>query len=1156
MSESFLKYPLGKIDALKFEVLNSDEIRRKSTVQVEDPRTYDDKGILVEKGVLDPRMGVNTANQRCLTCGADFLHCMGHIGSIELPVPLFHPEFIEVTMLAYSLICDYCNAILVYKKGVCKVCNEIQPKYKLAKPTIIYKNGIPVTAEEVAEKFNSANLNELRFAHPSLKNYNPSSGLINVLVVGAVTMRPSLILDSGKKSEDDTTHKYLEILRTVVKYKRANPETLLQSTKIHFINLLQYHLTTLINNSCVGIPAAQHRSGKVMIGLVDRLKGKKGRFRKHLAGKRINFAARSVITPSIQRKIGEVGVPKIFAKQLTKPYYINRINKEMVLKIFDEDKECEKITHVLVGERKLKVLPTNKETIREMLVEGVKVYRTLMDGDTVLLNRNPTLQQQSMLAHTVYITDGSSIVLHPSVCIGYNADFDGDEMALHVPQTEEADIEAKELLSVEKNITVLKTGNPILGVQKDIIAGLYCLTKYDYDYEPYIARALLEGVDIEIPTFKTITGPQLFSLLLPNTLNVNLMASNVELKIENGQLTKGYITSKFLGSEGILLVQIYAKYSHEVYIKFVENLAILGTNVAEYFGVTYGVNDIYGLPIIEVPEDMDNIEQTLKGLETTFINKVANMEGRPSCAWIIADSQASGNKLSLVLNSLFFGLQHEDQYMKFSSMSFRRHRLLVKNFIKNSLLIGLDSLQYFLAAITGRISLIDLFVKTSSVGYMNRKMSNSLEDLVVHRDQTVRNSEGQILYLKYANDGLDRTKINELCPWVDLSKYFPMNDNRVVTDMEIEDGYESIKHFHIGQEYPKLFLKGCIHYMYANNHDLKELLKWPNIDEIYTHYLLPEGTPAGLMTAQCLAEPTTQVNLNKKHSIGDSTLASALEGLFECLTGTKTLKVPFIKIIADTKYKTKLEDLANELRSVKLPEVAKIELDLTTVEYKLIFDTEKLKQYNLTIPNIIVKLVKYSEEIRQEENSLFVKVAESFNVLSTFYDTLNKLNIKGLKNAQCEVYIKGNKTELFIYNADLKHIYTTLNAIEYPCEIRCNQFHRILEFYGILSVKHYLYKEIYEIFQSQGLSLSLTHIKFVVDTMTMTGKILGLSRSGVIAKKGSTLARASFETANRVLINAAIAQKIDYLQGQFENTLLGKQIQAGTAKIRIYEKYN
>ncbi len=246
------------------------------------------------------------------------------------------------------------------------------------------------------------------------------------------------------------------------------------------MDLLHYHVTTYFDNEVSGIPQAHHRSGRPLKTLSQRLKGKEGRFRGSLSGKRVDFSSRTVISPDPSLDIGEVGIPFEVAKKLTIPEKVSAWNIESLKKLVIKGPFEHPGANYVIRPDGVKIrldFASDRKALADSLAPGYIVERHLMDGDIVLFNRQPSLHRMSVMAHSVRVLPYRTFRLHPSVCPPYNADFDGDEMNLHVPQSEESRSEALMLMRVQDQILSPRYGGPIIGAIRDFLTGAYLLTR-------------------------------------------------------------------------------------------------------------------------------------------------------------------------------------------------------------------------------------------------------------------------------------------------------------------------------------------------------------------------------------------------------------------------------------------------------------------------------------------------------------------------------------------------------------------------------------------------------------------------------------------------------------------------------------------------------
>ena len=705
MTDHYIK----KIEKINFGLMSPEDIRKMSVVTVEYPDTYGDDGFPIEKGLMDPRLGIIDPSLVCRTCGFKGGDCQGHFGSIELARPVIHVGFGDVIHKILRSTCNDCGRILlndeqiafyeerireamgnkesinnilkeVYKSAkrelktmpeddeevdmryCCPHCGAPQEAIILDKPVTIRQGDYKLTPSEVRERLERITDDDAFILGVNSEVARPEWLVLTVLPVPPVTVRPSITLDTGERSEDDLTHKLVDILRInqrlLENMEAGAPQLIVED----LWELLQYHVTTYFDNEASGVPPARHRSGRPLKTLTQRLKGKEGRFRSNLSGKRVNFSARTVISPDPNISINEVGVPEMIAKEVTVPVYVNEWNIDEMRTYIENGPDIHPgANYVRNGNTKRRVTEETKEFILEQLEPGFIIDRHLKDGDMVLFNRQPSLHRMSMMAHEVRVLPYKTFRLNLCVCPPYNADFDGDEMNMHVFQTDESRAEAKSLMRVQEHILSPRFGGPIIGAIHDHISGAYLLTRDGVEFTEEEALQIIRKSHLPIPPFKSNqwilkydpdfdedtflfkdkgdkwTGKELFSLLLPNDLNLQYGAEIAKGKneitvvdeetglerivgydgiyppedgyviIKNGILTQGAIDESAYGSfSGKILDKIVKEYGPGRAKEFLDrstDLAICGIMKT---GITTSLNDE------EIPEEaQDRINEHL-----------------------------------------------------------------------------------------------------------------------------------------------------------------------------------------------------------------------------------------------------------------------------------------------------------------------------------------------------------------------------------------------------------------------------------------------------------------------------------------------------------------------------------------------------------------
>jgi DNA-directed RNA polymerase subunit A' len=659
-----MRPPLRAVASIELGLLSPDQIHKMSVVKVVTPDTYDESGYPIDRGLMDRRLGVVDPGLRCRTCGEKAGRCPGHFGHIELTRPVIHIGYVKEIHEILQTTCRACGRILLPEEtlegfrqkmqqmqewwqiaekvkaralGVkeCPHCGERQEDIRLEKPYTFFEGKDRLTPSDIRERLEWITDSDAMLLGIDPKNARPEWMVLTVLPVPPPTMRPSMVLETGIRSEDDLTHKLVDIIR--INERLAEN---IQAGAPHLIvedlwELLQYHVATYFSNEISGVPPARHRSGRVLTTLAQRLKGKEGRFRGYLCGKRVDFSARAVISPDPSISINEVGVPEYVAKDLTVPMKVTPFNLEEARNFVRRGPDMHPGARWVITPdgKRYDLRFADREELAKSLDVGWTVERHLMDGDLVLFNRQPSLHRMSIMAHKVRVMPGKTFRLNLSVCPPFNADFDGDEMNLHVLQSEEARAEARILLYVQEHILSPRFGGPIIGGIQEHITGAYLLTRRETILTREQAQQLLfeAGIDAELPPpavkregKEYWTGKQVFSLLLPKELTLTFKAkiceNHTECKemecpidayvvIKNGQLLSGVIDANAVKAldKCTLLNRIAKDFGPAAAAEFLDRMTKLSIATTKLLGFTTALDDVE-IP----PAALERIEELLE----------------------------------------------------------------------------------------------------------------------------------------------------------------------------------------------------------------------------------------------------------------------------------------------------------------------------------------------------------------------------------------------------------------------------------------------------------------------------------------------------------------------------------------------------------------
>lgn len=430
-------------------------------------------------------------------------------------------------------------------------------------------------------------------------------------------VRPSILTDSVSRSEDDLTHQYTQILIVNSNIQKNEKSGAAATLNEDFINQLQHLTATLMNNEISGVQS-KTKSGKPIKSIRERLRGKEGRLRKNLMGKRVDFSARTVITPDPNLALDELGVPKSVALNLTFPETVTPLNIERLKKLVaigPTEWPGAKILKRADGQEFDLRFTQNRDHIT--LDIGYIVERHLIDGDFVVFNRQPTLHRMSMMGHKIKILPYSSFRLNLSVTRPYNADFDGDEMNMHVPQTYESKAEIKEIMHVPRQIVSPQANRPVMGIVQDSLVGIRLMTRRNsFLTKDQVMQLVLWLGDFkfELPMpaiLKPVplwTGKQIVSLLLPEVnISKNCSVHNsreddrfllpprdTKILIEKGELLMGMLDKGVVGdSHGGIIHHIYLDHGQDKAASFLTYTQNIVNNWLVMHGFSVGCSDIF-----------------------------------------------------------------------------------------------------------------------------------------------------------------------------------------------------------------------------------------------------------------------------------------------------------------------------------------------------------------------------------------------------------------------------------------------------------------------------------------------------------------------------------------------------------------------------------
>jgi len=956
-------------------------------------------------------------------------NCTGHFGHIELARPVFHIGFLPKIKKILECVCFQCSKLKVDEsntkllqarqikdgkkrfhavwslckgKTTCESSDEIenendekrrghngcgfkQPTIRREGLVLYYKfneksseEGIGrdtgkqvLTAERVLNIFKKISDEDCIDMGLNPNWARPEWMLITVLPVPPPAVRPSISMGGAARGEDDLTHKLGDIIRANINLRNHEAD----GSPAHVVNeyeaLLQFHVATFMDNDTAGIPQAMQKSGRPLKAIRARLKGKEGRIRGNLMGKRVDFSARTVITGDPNISIDQVGVPRSIARNLTFPETVTPFNIDELQQLVNNGTNEHTGAKYVFKDNGDRIDLKFARSGSVHLQVGYKVERHINDGDLVIFNRQPSLHKMSMMGHKIKVMPYSTFRLNLSVTSPYNADFDGDEMNLHVPQSYETKAEVQEICMVPKQIVSPQANKPVMGIVQDTLCGIRKFTKRDC----FLTRDFVMNIIMWVPDWDGVvpppcilkpiplwTGKQIMSLIIPkinivgyhsthpDNEDTDISPGDTKVLIENGELLAGILCKKTVGSSqnGIIHV-VMNEYGPET-----AKLFFNGTQtVVNYWllqnGFSIGIGDTIAdrntmetinKAIASAKQAVNEvilqaqqcklecqpgltIRETFESLVNRHLNKARDSAGASAQKSLreynnVKQMVVSGSKGSFInISQMTACVGQQNVEGKRIPFGFKYRTLPhftkddqspeSRGFVENSYLRGLTPQEFFFHAMGGREGLIDTAVKTSRSGYLQRCLIKHLEGLRVQYDNTVRDSDGSVVQFLYGEDSLDVQKQKTLNQFGFWAKNYYAAVNKLKLPMVVSSPYiianEAEKYMKKSVKKPSkydtslskyspsryigstsdAFYKKLTEYIEKNpDHILVEKDKNGNgsksgitgkkfkalMNLKYMSAVIEPGESVGLLAAESIGEPSTQMTLNTFHFAG------------------------------------------------------------------------------------------------------------------------------------------------------------------------------------------------------------------------------------------------------------------------------------------------
>ena len=963
---------------------------------------------------------------------------------------------------------------------------------------------------------------------------NPAWLVLSRLPVIPPDLRPMVQLDGGRFAASDLNDLYRRVINRNNRLKRllsqGAPEVICRNEK----RMLQEAVDALIDNSARKDKIASSTGGKRKLrSLSDMLRGKQGRFRQNLLGKRVDYSGRSVIVVGPRLKLHQCGLPKVMALELFKPFVIGRLISE---------------GYVHNVKNATRLIDRGESFVWDILEDVIK-------DKFVLLNRAPTLHRLGIQAFQPILIEGKAIQIHPLVCSAFNADFDGDQMAVHLPLSDKAQKEAGEIMLASKNLLKPASGDPILTTKFDIVLGINFLTGMkpeakgtghtfasenqavtafhlgDVDHQALIKVRLNTGEIVE-----TTIGRVLFNEIIPN-----------ELGYINTQLDQKSINK--------MVDLVYRQLGTHTAAVFVDDLKDLGFIYAQKAGYTFAIDDIC------VPDTKDAIlaksgevvatvdRQYLRGLITDEERYAKTIE-----IWMDAQSQIEkdmvakypkDNDLYVIMDSGARGkVSQMTQVAGMKGLVSDPTGAIIELPIKSNFKEGLTVFEYFVSTHGSRKGRADTALRTSEAGYLTRRLVDVSQDVVVTEiDCGTKNT--RTLARSFYEESGDKWDIHVLGRTLgaDVAGFktgtvIGLPELAVINEKKIE-------------EVQVFSLLGC---------ETKRGIcqKCYGVD-LATGNPVVEGTAVGIIGAQAIGEPGTQLTMRTFHT-GGAAGEDITQGLprVEELFEARIPKKPAI-----------LSELAGAVSVKKEGDLVKL-----TVAGK----GEQMDEYVLSKGYKFI--VETGSQVVKNQTLAESEAADTKPIRSIIAGVVtikgSKAKVVGHGDAVRE-YTVSKTTQLLVKNNDVVEKGTALTEGHWDLSSS-------IKLIGIVKTQNYIIKQVQAIYESQGQDINDKHIEVIIRMMNSKVKILeqggskylpgqivsrfdvnaenkvlaelgdkqvttddiimGITR--VALKTDSFLSAASFQETTSILIDAAISGKIDYLRGLKENVILGKLIPAGT----------
>ena len=984
-------------------------------------------------------------------------------------------------------------------------------------------------------------IKRLKLAGSLLKaNIKPEWMVMTVLPVIPPDIRPMVQLDGGRFAASDLNDLYRRVINRNNRLKRlmaiGAPEVISRNEK----RMLQEAVDTLLNNSArQGKTVFNSGDKRKLRSLSDMLKGKQGRFRQNLLGKRVDYSGRSVIVVGPHLKLHQCGLPKQMALELFKPFIIGRLIRDG--------------------------LAHNIKSSEKLIQSGTKEVWDILDDVTrdryVLLNRAPTLHRLGIQAFQPVLVEGKAIQIHPLVCTAFNADFDGDQMAVHVPLGKQAQEEAHNLIASNKNLLKPSAGEPIVTPVQDMVLGLYYLTKetpaklgegnvYSGINEAVIAwrnnflhlqakiKARFDG-----ETKETTLGRMIFNSYMPT-----------ELPYYNFTIGK-----KQLGN---LLNDCFLLAGSDKTAELVDHLKKIGFHFATYSGLSIGADDMV------VPKNkgpiIDEASNGIKKINTLFQSGLITDDERynhtikvwakakADISKIMIEGIDSENDLHYMINSGARGNWGQiTQLCGTKGLVANPSGKTIELPINSNLKEGFTILEFFIATHGGRKGKSDTALKTAEAGHLTRRLVDSVQDIIIKEQDC--GSDQPHLVTKAESDRIGEKMENRIFGRVLAESIVNRKTGEILAEKGVEIDRPIIKKIEENgiEEVAVRSVMTC-----RTTGGICVICYGRDLG---TNKTVQPGTAVGIIAAQSIGEPGTQLTMRTFHMGGVAGEGDITQGLsrVEELFEARTPKAPA--------FMAEIDGVVQVINKGQQTDITVTTEEPLEKEYLLYSD--------------LAAVVKKGDIVKEKE--IFAKSPASKNSIRAEYNgkiievTAYSVKIRSMENIQKSYKIPFGKIVKVKNNEKVKKGQALTSG---HLDLR-----ELIELTNIYTAQKYIVSEVQSIYASQGQTINDKHIEIIArqmlskvrilepgNTRFLPGEILdilivdtendkmisenkkiaaverlllGLTRISLHTE--SWLSAASFQETIRVLVEASTTARIDRLEGLKENVIIGKLIPAG-----------